>query len=399
MNTPKTGNGFDSANIAGAEQVKQSYRAALQEEPRAIIDDAIRAAARRAVASAPTSIGKRWTARWTTPLAAAATVMLTSSVIFMAVRDRPEVAPPIAEMVAGRDGGKAAPETITAAKGAAPAAPAIEREVAEKVADKIAEKRADTVASVTAPAPATLAQTLQPYEPKEKKLPTPESVARVAAAAPVAPVAAARMQDSSARAMSAPVAPAISLETSLPAPSKAAPVMAAMAKPPAQALNEVKKEAVADGLNTQDILRRKQTDREATANLIAKTTGVLAPPPPEVIVTGASVAASPAIQLPPKIASEPPAALPIAPSVAAAPATAPSTDAVDKPRTFSQFTQRTSTIASEKSDKAESADAWIKRMAELRRQEKNKELADEIVRFRKRYPNVELPKELTETQN
>ena len=88
MSTPKTGNGFDSANIAGAEQVKQSYRAALQEEPRAIIDDAIRAAARRAVSSAPTSMGNRhtarWIARWTTPLAAAATVMLTSSVIFMA---------------------------------------------------------------------------------------------------------------------------------------------------------------------------------------------------------------------------------------------------------------------------------------------------------------------------
>lgn len=389
MSTPKMGNDFDHANIAGIEQVKESYRAALQEEPRAIIDDAIRAAARRAVSSAPMSIGKRWTARWTTPLAAAATVMLTSSVIFMAVRDRPEVAPPIAEMVAARDAEKAAPEVAAKA-----AAPAFERDVVERVAekinDKIAEKRRDAVASVSAPAPTIVAQPLQQYQPKEKKLHAPE---------PVAPVAAARMQDSSLRAMSAPSAPAISVEKSMPAPSKPATAMAEVAevaKAPAKVLNEAKKEAVASGLNTQDTFRRKQTDSEATANLIAKATGVLAPPPPPTIVAGASVAASPAIQTPPKINIEPPAEVVAAPPAAAAPAPAPTSDSMDKPRTFSQ---RTSATASEKNDKIESADAWIKRMTELKRQEKNKELADEVTRFRKRYPSVELPKELIETQN
>jgi hypothetical protein len=384
MSTPKTGNDFEHLDIAGAEQVKESYRAALQEEPRAIIDDAIRAAARRAVSSGPTSIGKTWFKRWTTPLAAAATVMLTSSVIFMAVRDRPEVAPPIADMVATRD----------AAKVVLPAPPAFERDVAGKVADKITEKRTDAVASVSASASTIIAQPLQQYQAKEKKLPAPE---------PVAPVAAARMQESAVRAVSAPAAPTMSLEKPMPAPSKPASAMAEMAevaKAPEKVLNEAKKEAVASGLNTQDALRRKQTDSEATANLIAKATGVLAPPPPEVIVTGASVAASPAIQIPPKITIEPPAA-PRAEVIAASPiataaAPAPTSDAMDKPRTFSQ---RTSTIASEKIDKNESADAWIKRMSELKRQEKNKELADEIARFRKRYPSVELPKELTEAQN
>jgi hypothetical protein len=395
MSTPKTGNDFEHLDIAGTEQVKESYRAALQEEPRAIIDDAIRAAARRAVSSAPTSIGKRWAARWTTPLAAAATVMLTSSVIFMAVRDRPEVAPPIAEMVAARDAEKAAPETL--AKAVAPAAPAFERDVVEKptervaeknadiVAYKVAEKRRDAVASVSAPAPTIIAQPLQQYQPREKKTPAPE---------PVAPVAAARMQDSSPRAMSAPPAPTMPLEKSLPAPTKPATAMAEVAKAPAKVLNEAKKEAVASGLSRQDNLRRKQTDSEATANLIAKTTGVLAPPPLEVI------AASPSIQTPPRTIIEPPAAprsdAAAAPSVATAAAPAPTPDAMDKLPTFSQ---RTSTIASEKSGKIESVDAWIKRMTELKRQEKNKELADEVVRFRKRYPTVELPKELIEAQN
>jgi hypothetical protein len=390
MSTPKTGNDFEHLDIAGAEQVKESYRAALQEEPRAIIDDAIRAAARRAVSSAPTSIGKRWTARWTTPLAAAATVMLTSSVIFMAVRDRPEVAPPIADMVAARDAVKAAPEIAT--KAVASAAPAF-----GDVVKKVAEERADTVASASAPAPANVAQPLQQYQPKEKKLSAPE---------PVAPVAAAGMQDSSARAMSAPPASAMPLEKSLPAPTKPATVMtevaevAELVKAPAKVLSQAKKEAVTNGLNTQDTLRRKQTDSEATANLIAKATGVLAPPPPEVAVAGASVAASPAIQIAPKIATEPLAApraeTVAAPPVATAAAPAPTPDAMDKPRTFSQ---RTSATASEKNGKIESADAWIKRMSELKRQEKNKELAEEIARFRKLYPTVELPKELTEAQN
>jgi hypothetical protein len=378
MSTPKTGNDFEHLDIAGTEQVKESYRAALQEEPRAIIDDAIRAAARRAVSSAPTSMGKRWTARWTTPLAAAATVMLTSSVIFMAVRDRPEVAPPIAEMVAARDAAKAAPEVAT--KAAAAAAPAFERDLVErgveKNADKVAEKRTDAVASVSAPAPTIVAQPLQQYQLKEKKLPAPE---------PVAPVAAARMQDSSVRAVSAPPAPAIPLEKSSPAPIKSATALAETAKAPAKVLSEAKKEAVASNLNMQDTLRRKQTDSEATADLIAKATGVSAPPP--AVVAGASVAAPP---------TPPPAELVAAPPVAAAPAPAPTSESIEKPRTFSQLTP---TAASEKRGRTESADAWIKRMTELKRQEKNKELTEEVARFRKRYPSVELPKELTEVQN
>lgn len=84
---------------------------------------------------------------------------------------------------------------------------------------------------------------------------------------------------------------------------------------------------------------------------------------------------------------------PAAPPVAAAPAPPPAADNMEKSPTVSQ---RATSFTSEKSDKIESAEAWIKRMTELKRQEKNKELADEIVRFRKRYPSVELPKELTE---
>ncbi len=358
MSTSNTGNNFDRVDIAGTEQVKESYRAALQEEPRAIIDDAIRAAARRAVSSGPSSIGKTWFNRWTTPLAAAATVMLTSSVIFMAVRDRPEVAPPIADMVAASDKNKVV--ISEAAKDVGVLAPVLESDAAEKRA------------YAPAPASANTAQTLQLNQAKEKKLSVGEPM--------VAPTMT-RMQDSSNRAMQTPPAPleVIVSQQKIPSPSpkptapfpemaKAPPFAAPVATPSApstasrKVLNEIKAEVTSD-LGVQDTSRKKQSDREATAALTAQATGKVVPPP---------VVAAPA------------------------PAPPPAADNMEKSPAFSQ---RAIAGVSEKSDRIESADAWVKRMTELKRQEKSKELADEMVRFRKRYPNVELPQELTQAQN
>jgi hypothetical protein len=386
MSTLKTGNDFDSANIAGAEQVKESYRAALQEEPRAMIDDAIRAAARRAVASAPTSLGKRWTARWTTPLAAAATVMLTSSVIFMAVRDRPEMAPPIANMVVLGEAAKVAPSEVE--KNAVAPKPGAESDAADKRADF--------------PAPAFVGND-QPREltqAKEKK-----SSAAEAERAP----AITRAQDNANRVMQTPSA------TATPPPQKASPAPAkqiapsvelsgaAPAAPPfvpptgaRKVLNEAKAES-ASNLSAQDATRRKQSDSEATAALTAEATGKVVPPPP----TAVSVAPAPAPPQARALAKPAPAPEPVMPRADANATTpsiaaAPISDALEKP---SAITQRAITASSEKADKIEPADAWIKRMTELKRQDKTKQLADEIARFRKQYPAVELPKEITETQD
>jgi len=334
MRTPRSRNDFEHLDIAGTEQVKESYRAALQEEPRAIIDEAIRAAARRAVSSRPNSAGKTWFNRWTTPLAAAATVMLTSSVIFMAVRDRPEVAPPIADMAVARDAEKIAPSE--AAQDVAKAAPVIE------------SNAADTRAYAAAPASAKQ------------------------------------------------IAPLVDLNKVTPIAPQAAP-----ASPAPKVLKEMKAE-MASNLSAQDVSRKKQSGSDATAALTAEATGKLAPPP----LAAANVAGASAAPLPPQarlLAKPATVAEPVMPradiSPAAPPAAAtpaPTSDLIEKSPIVSQ---RATSFTSEKSDKIESADAWIKRMTELKRQEKNKELADEITRFRKRYPSVELPKELTETQN
>lgn len=70
--------------------VRSAYREALRDEPPASLDAAIRAAARRAVAAKPQAFGKTGHQHWRTPLAAAATVLLTASVIFVAMDEHPE---------------------------------------------------------------------------------------------------------------------------------------------------------------------------------------------------------------------------------------------------------------------------------------------------------------------
>ena len=61
--------------------------------PPAAIDDAIRAAARRAVQAGPQPKGKNWLGRWTPQLAVAAVVVLSVSVVLVSVEERPELAP------------------------------------------------------------------------------------------------------------------------------------------------------------------------------------------------------------------------------------------------------------------------------------------------------------------
>ena len=71
--------------------------------PPAAMDDAIRAAARRAVKSSPHAAGKSWLSRWSAPLSAAALVVLTTSVGFLALDEKPELAPPLPGEIFLRD--------------------------------------------------------------------------------------------------------------------------------------------------------------------------------------------------------------------------------------------------------------------------------------------------------
>ncbi|MEK7877399.1 MAG: hypothetical protein AAB325_14550 [Pseudomonadota bacterium] len=67
------------------------YRAAAREEPPPALDDAIRAAARRAVSSRPQRVSSRFVRSWRVPLSIAAVMLLTVSLVTVMREEAPEV--------------------------------------------------------------------------------------------------------------------------------------------------------------------------------------------------------------------------------------------------------------------------------------------------------------------
>ena len=87
----------DRKHAEDLDAVRRAYRGAARDNddmmPPAAIDDAIRAAARRAVQAGPQPTGNNWLGRWTPQLAVAAVVVLSVSVVLVSVEERPELAP------------------------------------------------------------------------------------------------------------------------------------------------------------------------------------------------------------------------------------------------------------------------------------------------------------------
>jgi hypothetical protein len=81
------------------------YRAAAQKEPPAALDDAIRAAARRAVSSRPRLAGTPFRRSWRVPMSIAAVIVLCVSLVTLMREEAPEIAepPPAAAPAAGRN--------------------------------------------------------------------------------------------------------------------------------------------------------------------------------------------------------------------------------------------------------------------------------------------------------
>jgi hypothetical protein len=71
-------------------ELSRIYSEAGWPEPRQQIDDAILAASRRATGSRPRAAGAAFTRRWATPVAFAATVLLTFSLLLMVSEEKPE---------------------------------------------------------------------------------------------------------------------------------------------------------------------------------------------------------------------------------------------------------------------------------------------------------------------
>ena len=371
------------------ELVSRAYQHAKTNAPADVpspaIDDAIRAAARRAVHAGPAPLEKSWVRRWTPQIAVAATVVLTVSVVFVAIDERPDLAPaPVSTMA---DAAKQLPvdkKTVTE-----PAAP--QRETAD------APKLRSPPAAQVVPAPevqfsrATDSVSATAGVMLEKKALRADANVSLAPPPPEKLEARRERATDEAVAVNTPAAPLLYAPPA-PAAAAAAPVATPSASTPiASPQSDVAKEArVAEVVRNAPQIAAAKPARENDASALA--------PAKQASLAGAISATATAVAAPPPVNASP---IPTQATRAASAATVTSAAAPLAPqatagvRGFSRDLDEKNAKLIDKRD-AESPDAWIKRMTDLKAQGKLKALREEIAHFKKRYPNRALPKELTE---
>lgn len=346
------------------DDVTRAYRAAGGDAvPPPALDDAIRAAARRAVQARPQPVGQGWIGRWRTPLSAAAVMVLAVSVVFVAIEEQPEVVPPVL-----REATIARPAPSVAPPEEKSAVAAVERSLVAEQPTAASPRKAAPPAATSAPAPreqvadlssraGAAADSVAPRanpSPEEARARQTEVQAREKAAA------GATAARSDAPAMTAQVAPTpvpappapAFVPLPVPAATPVAPAPAPMARPaPAAPPSPVVSANLAEAFARQESAPAAGV---AAAKRPVKEEGAMrdaAPTPPPVAVGAAASA--------PATGMAPPA------------------------------TMRKSVVESK-----EGADAWIKRMEQLLKDGKLKETREELVRFRKAYPQAVLPPDL-----
>jgi hypothetical protein len=149
-------------------ELSRAYRASPQDLPSAAIDAAILAAARRAVRAAPLANAGRnlWLPHWSSPLAASAVVVLAVSVLFLAIEQRPAIAPEALRT--------ALPPAMTAPPAPAGSAPAL-----DAAADTTETSRKAAMPTAASP----VARMIVPPLPDSTRLPLPTPATVVAGSA------------------------------------------------------------------------------------------------------------------------------------------------------------------------------------------------------------------------
>lgn len=324
------------------DRISGAYREHTGLEPPAALDEAIRAAARRAVRSGPRPAWKDRFARWQVPLAAAATIVLSASLLLVIRDEQPAVLQ------------SPAAETALALKGP----------LESKIVKPPAEMPAPPPPGVKSPQPAYIL-------PKPTFVPTPEAQIRQ------------EPRDGDGR-------------ERVPAPLSAAPERAerrAETAPAAGDAPSLKKKAMADGAIAGAAAEAKADAAQAASAgvyLQKDHSAAAAPAPP----ASAAVVARSTVMTPPAYA---------APRAAPVPAPEKREDASAELK-FAETAKAgkapasPAPAASEKTQGAalEAPAAWIARMETLRATGKWKELRAELERFRKAYPQAALPKALQE---
>jgi len=399
---------LDSEGRQDRDAVSRAYRAAREGdadavgmEPSAALDDAIRAAARRAVHAGPQPLGKSWIRRWTPQLAVAAVVVLSVSLVFVAVNEQPELAPPPVQIALNHSAEPpaVAPPMQTRILEATPSAKVAVDAVKKHKAADAGAAAADAQVGRQKDA-ALLKEERGSMSPTPTIASPPPAQLTAAASAPAAPV------------HSPPGQPAMA-----PAPAPAAAELAPAPFPAtvADAVAPARKEARADARSAAVPQPRPAEEKAMVAGALRSRDAMDAPAKPAaaaVVAAPSPIIATPATPAAPVTLARAPmmkqgatatAATPQA-SGAAAPVRTPSADAA---RSNTQATKAAESAgvrglgkeeyqASGKADADERPGPWLKRLLELREQGKLKELREELVRFKKAHPDVVLPKSLTE---
>ena len=317
------------------EDMSRAYHAASHGDPPAALDDAIRAAARRAVHARPHTAKNPWLPRWGSPIAAAAVVMLAVSMLFVAVDERPEIAPPALQVSLPKN---PPPAVQLPATESGPADARDKAVVATATSGRIEEKPPAATTTVMAKAVPTPSKTTAAQQSPSAISSSAGFEARRDAAAPMRESAIIVAPENLAKPAPAAAFPAAPLATpAAPPPQFVAGQMAERARDEAVQLNQeskrmmAKSAALASGTAATREMRQDVNKKDASDTTIVSTQSM-------------------------------------APSAYAPPAAAP----------------------------AQEPNAWLKRIEELRVQGKLKEAREELARFRKQYPKIELPKALAE---
>ena len=146
--------------MAEARAVRERYRAVEREEPSPHLDEAIRAAARRAAGSRPRLAGSPFSASWRIPLSIAAVLVVSATVTLMVGEQRRHV--PEAE--------KPLPSAAPATPSPVPAAPSPEQSKPDATTETQAIRRnaAPDVAQPAAPTPQLQSKAKQAEEDRSR---------------------------------------------------------------------------------------------------------------------------------------------------------------------------------------------------------------------------------------
>ena len=325
--------GNDSELDRALALASHAYKNVGADVPTPAMDDAIRAAARRVVRSQPHAINKPWISRWSMPISAAALVVLSVSVGLIAVDEQPDrMSASLKEVVRPKAAIVPATPPMPAAESAAPVA---------RIASDL-------------PQPA---RTLE----KKARLDLQSVAPRDQVATSAKPTLELHRNEADATASG-------SLVTKDSDDALASPAITAFV--PAPPLAEVATRRESAGQRAAETLKReapqiKQLVPQVAAAAVAARGDVGSPAlQKSVAAANAPAAASRPSKVAGNAAVEPPVhAVPAAPSALA--------------------------------DKAsEAPDVWMKRILELKRLERTREFEDELVKFRKRYPDFVLPEAL-----